>query len=366
MTDTPTRTPTDAALERAAELGRAYVAGLPDRRVGTTATLEELRSRFTGPLPEDGEPRQAVVEHLAPEAEPGLIGMAGPRFFGFVIGGSMPAALAADWLTSRLGPERRPLRHGPAAAVAEEAAGAWLRDLFDLPPTRQRGLHDRRHDGPVHRARRGTPRGPAPGRLGRRAAGLFGAPEIDGRRERRVARHDLRGAGAAGPRAGPRDPHPDRRAGPDARRCPGAGPRRPRPPGARRRPGRERQHGRLRPAAGDRPRVRANRRLAARRRRVRAVGPRGPSPAAPRRRRGGRRLLDHRRPQVAQRPVRLRPGAAPTPRRTRRRCARRRVLRGDRGPGARQLQLGAGVLAACPRVHVWAALRSLGRQGSRS
>src|SRR5262245_57042142 len=100
MTETPTRTPTDAALARAAELARAYVAGLPERPVGPTATLGELRDRFGGPLPEGPEDPVAVVDALAAAAEGGLIASAGPRFFGFVIGGSLPAALAADWLTS--------------------------------------------------------------------------------------------------------------------------------------------------------------------------------------------------------------------------------------------------------------------------
>ncbi len=135
MTDTPTRTPTDAALERAAELARAWIATLPERPVAPTASLEELRSRFGGPLPEHGEDPVAVVEALAANAEGGLIATAGPRFFGFVIGGSLPAALGADWLTSAWDQNAGLYVIGPAAAVAEEVAGAWLADLFGLPPT---------------------------------------------------------------------------------------------------------------------------------------------------------------------------------------------------------------------------------------
>ncbi len=135
MTDTPTRTPTDAALERAAELARAWIATLPERPVAPTASLEELRSRFGGPLPEHGEDPVAVVEALAANAEGGLIATAGPRFFGFVIGGSLPAALGADWLTSAWDQNAGLYVIGPAAAVAEEVAGAWLADLFELPST---------------------------------------------------------------------------------------------------------------------------------------------------------------------------------------------------------------------------------------
>jgi glutamate/tyrosine decarboxylase-like PLP-dependent enzyme len=135
MTDTPTRTSTDAVLERAAELAREYVATLSTRPVGATASLEELRARFGGPLPDHGEDPVTVVEALARNAEGGLIGSAGPRYFGFVIGGSLPAALGADWLTSAWDQNAGLYVIGPAAAVAEEVAARWLADLFGLPPT---------------------------------------------------------------------------------------------------------------------------------------------------------------------------------------------------------------------------------------
>ena len=178
MTDTPTRTPTDAALERAAQLARAYVATLPDRPVAPTATLEELRSRFGGPLPDQGEDPVAVVEALASNAEGGLIASAGPRFFGFVIGGSLPAALGADWLTSAWDQNAGLYVIGPAAAVAEEVAGSWLADLFGLPPTVSIGY--------TTGATMASFTGLAAGRheLLRRAGwdverrGLFGAPEL--------------------------------------------------------------------------------------------------------------------------------------------------------------------------------------------
>ena len=133
MNRAPTSTPTDAALERAAEIARAFVAGLPERPVAPTVPLDELRRRFGGPLPESGEDPVLVVEALAANAEGGLIATAGPRFFGFVIGGSVPAALAADWLTSAWDQNAGLYVIGPAAAVAEEVAGAWLADLFGLP-----------------------------------------------------------------------------------------------------------------------------------------------------------------------------------------------------------------------------------------
>ncbi len=123
----------DAALARAAELAREYVAGLPESPVGATATVAELRERFGGPLPEAGEDPVATVEALAAAADGGLIGSAGPRYFGFVIGGSVPAALGADWLTSAWDQNAGLYVIGPAAAVAEEVAGSWLAELFGLP-----------------------------------------------------------------------------------------------------------------------------------------------------------------------------------------------------------------------------------------
>jgi glutamate/tyrosine decarboxylase-like PLP-dependent enzyme len=127
------RTSTDAALERAAELARAWVAGLADRRVGPTASLEGLREAFGGPVPEHGEDPVATVEALAAAAEDGLVAAPGPRYFGFVTGGGVPAALAADWLASTWDQNAVMYVTGPAAAVAEEIAGAWAAELMGLP-----------------------------------------------------------------------------------------------------------------------------------------------------------------------------------------------------------------------------------------
>jgi glutamate/tyrosine decarboxylase-like PLP-dependent enzyme len=173
-----TRTPTDAALERAAEIARAFVAGLDTRPVHATAPLGTLRDRFGGPLPEDGEDPVAVVEALAANAEGGLIGSAGPRYFGFVIGGGLPAAVAADWLATAWDQNAGLYAIGPAAAVAEEVAGAWLADLFGLPAGVSVGF--------TTGATMASFTGLAAGRhaLLRRAGwdverqGLFGAPEL--------------------------------------------------------------------------------------------------------------------------------------------------------------------------------------------
>ncbi|HSH22086.1 MAG TPA: aminotransferase class V-fold PLP-dependent enzyme, partial [Candidatus Caenarcaniphilales bacterium] len=120
-------------LRATAEQAIDFLSGLPDRPVTAQATLGELRRALAGELPEHGEAADSVVSQLVANGQPGVIGIPGPRFFGFVIGGSLPAALAADWLTSTWDQNAGIYAAGPAAAVVEEVAAAWLLDLFDLP-----------------------------------------------------------------------------------------------------------------------------------------------------------------------------------------------------------------------------------------
>jgi glutamate/tyrosine decarboxylase-like PLP-dependent enzyme len=86
-----------------------------------------------GPLPDGRTDAESVVAALARDAEPGLVGTAGPRFFGFVVGGSTTAALGADRLTSTWDQNAGLYVLSPAAAVAEEVAAGWLLDVFGLP-----------------------------------------------------------------------------------------------------------------------------------------------------------------------------------------------------------------------------------------
>ena len=131
---------TAALLARAAELAAGFLDGVGERPVRASATRAELLASLGGPLPDAGEAPEAVLEHLARDAEPGVIGIAGPRYFGFVIGGSLPAALAADWLTSTWDQNAGIYAAGPAASVVEEVVGAWLIDLFGLPGGTSFGL----------------------------------------------------------------------------------------------------------------------------------------------------------------------------------------------------------------------------------
>jgi len=121
--------PLTAALHHALD----HVDGLRERSVDATVTLDELRRRIDVPLKHEGTDPLQVTEDLIHAAEGAIVGSAGPRFFGFVIGGSLPAALAADWLTSAWDQNAGLYVIGPAAAVVEEVAGAWLKSLFSLP-----------------------------------------------------------------------------------------------------------------------------------------------------------------------------------------------------------------------------------------
>jgi glutamate/tyrosine decarboxylase-like PLP-dependent enzyme len=111
----------------------SYLEGLPARTVTGRAGLAELRAALGGPLPEQPlEPRGAVAA-LAKAAEPGVVASSSGRFFGFVVGGATPAALAADWLTSVWDQNAGLYVLGPAASVVEEVAGVWLAELLGLP-----------------------------------------------------------------------------------------------------------------------------------------------------------------------------------------------------------------------------------------
>lgn len=123
------------ALECAFGHALSYLAGTNNRPVGATVGLGELRGRFDRPLPHSGADPVEVIDELAQNAEGGIVGSTGGRFFGWIIGGTLPAALAADWLTSVWDQNAAIHACGPAEAVIEEIVGAWLKDIFGLPRT---------------------------------------------------------------------------------------------------------------------------------------------------------------------------------------------------------------------------------------
>jgi glutamate/tyrosine decarboxylase-like PLP-dependent enzyme len=130
----------ERVLEVAVERAQRYLAEAPDRPVREAASVDELRSLLDAELPQDGEDPAKVVESLAEAAEPGLIALASPRYFGFVIGGTLPAALGADWLVSAWDQIASLYVCGPSASVAEEVAGRWVLDLVGLPEGSAFGL----------------------------------------------------------------------------------------------------------------------------------------------------------------------------------------------------------------------------------
>jgi glutamate/tyrosine decarboxylase-like PLP-dependent enzyme len=120
-------------LHQTANHAADFLESLPDRPVFPHVELDELRARLGGPLPEEPIDPSAVVAELAATAGEAAVGMAGGRYFGFVIGGALPAALAADWLAVAWDQNAGLYVGGPAASVVEEVAGAWLAELLGLP-----------------------------------------------------------------------------------------------------------------------------------------------------------------------------------------------------------------------------------------
>ena len=123
----------ERALHRAHEIASAFLKSLPARPVGARASFDELVRALGGPLPDSGEEPVRVVDALANAVEPGLIASAGPRYFGFVIGGSVNASLAADWLTAAWDQNAGLSATSPAAAAAEAVAAEWIKELLGLP-----------------------------------------------------------------------------------------------------------------------------------------------------------------------------------------------------------------------------------------
>ena len=172
----------ERALRRAEEIGLAYLRGIGGRHVGPAAPASRIAAALLeaagGGLPAEGEDPVAVVEELARAVDDGLVASAGPRYFGFVVGGALPAAAGADWLTGAWVQNGGLHALSPAAGGAELVAGRWMLELLGLRPEASFGF-------PTG-AGLGNTIGIAAGRhavLAREgwdveANGLYGAPEI--------------------------------------------------------------------------------------------------------------------------------------------------------------------------------------------
>jgi glutamate/tyrosine decarboxylase-like PLP-dependent enzyme len=124
---------TAVALNRALHHSLEFLGKLDGAPVGATASLQTLRKRLVKRLEDGPLPAQQVIDELVADSAGGIIGCTGGRFYAWVVGGAVPASLAADWLTSAWDQNAGIYASGPAAAIAEEASGAWLKDLLGIP-----------------------------------------------------------------------------------------------------------------------------------------------------------------------------------------------------------------------------------------
>ena len=121
------------ALDRASYHARRHLASLDKSPVAPVTDLASMRARLIKPLNDGPIAADQVIEELVADSSGGIVGSASGRFFAWVVGGALPAALAADWLTSAWDQNAGLYASGPAAAVVEEACGAWLKDLLNIP-----------------------------------------------------------------------------------------------------------------------------------------------------------------------------------------------------------------------------------------
>jgi glutamate/tyrosine decarboxylase-like PLP-dependent enzyme len=129
-----------AGLTTAAQHAQAFLNSVDDRPVAARVDASCVREALGGPVPEHGEDPTAVIDALVAGAEAGLVASTGPRYFGFVTGGALPAALAADWLVSAWDQCAAFHALSPAAAAIEEVTSAWTLELLGLPATASVGF----------------------------------------------------------------------------------------------------------------------------------------------------------------------------------------------------------------------------------
>ena len=129
-----------SSLHSVASQAADFIASLSTRHVGCAATPEEMIRKLDRPLPEHSTPAELVIRDLVNDVKGGLVASAGPRYFGFVVGGATPASLMADWLTSAWDQNAQVYATSPAAAAAEVIAARWIVELLGLPVQSSVGL----------------------------------------------------------------------------------------------------------------------------------------------------------------------------------------------------------------------------------
>src|SRR5262252_1961700 len=119
-------------LERTHDLTNEFLDSVADRPVGRPIDFSELVTALGGPLPEESQDALEVIEHFQRAADLGIVASAGPRYFGFVVGGSLPAALAAEWLAGGWDQNAGLHALSPVAGAVEEVIKTWMIELFGL------------------------------------------------------------------------------------------------------------------------------------------------------------------------------------------------------------------------------------------
>ena len=123
----------DQVLDVAERHARAWLSSIRERPIPPRLGADAIKDRLGRDLPGDGEPVTEVIERLAEGAEPGMLAIGSPRFYGWVMGGTQPVALAADWLVSTWDQNTALRTVTPGSVAVEEIAGEWLVDLLGLP-----------------------------------------------------------------------------------------------------------------------------------------------------------------------------------------------------------------------------------------
>jgi glutamate/tyrosine decarboxylase-like PLP-dependent enzyme len=127
-------------LEHTATLSRRYLEQVSHRPVAARHPSADLRQLLGAPLSAEGQPDLTIIESLAHAGTNGTTASTGPRYFGFVIGGNLPAALAADWLVSTWDQNCPIYVLSPLVAVIEEITIRWLLEIAGLPATMSAGF----------------------------------------------------------------------------------------------------------------------------------------------------------------------------------------------------------------------------------
>ena len=125
----------DELLHMTTDRALRYLAGRGEREVAPAPEVVARLGALDGPLPDAPDDPGAVIALLDEIGSPATVASAGPRFFGFVVGGALPVTLAANWLAGAWDQEAGQVVASPTAAALEAVAQRWLLDLLGLPPT---------------------------------------------------------------------------------------------------------------------------------------------------------------------------------------------------------------------------------------